>query len=41
VIAAAPAYGEVVYTLTHYMSRVFCHGHHTLRKTLLSQKGIL
>ena len=41
VIAAAQAYGEVVYTISHYISRVFCHGNHTLRKKLLTQKGIL
>ena len=41
VIAAAQAYGEVVFTISHYISRVFCHGNHTLRKKLLTQKGIL
>jgi hypothetical protein len=41
VIAAAQAYGEVLYTISHYISRVFCHGNHTMRKKLLSQKGIL
>ena len=41
VIAAAQVYGEIVYTISHYISRVFCHGNHTLRMKLLKQKGIL